>query len=69
VWEAEIDDDSEDTFSINNHNLISLNRNQNNLIRHGGAQESYEQLIILDDNVVTPIPEKLLKRLPTSKFT
>jgi len=42
VWEAEIDDDSEDTFSITNHNLISLNRNQNNLNRHGGPQDSYE---------------------------
>lgn len=40
VWEAEIDDDSEDTFS--NHNLINMIRNQNNLHRHGGVHDSYE---------------------------
>jgi len=67
-------DEEINTFSINNRNLLSLNRNQNNLIRHGGglggqANNTYEQLIVLDDAVVTPVPEQLRKMLPTSKFT
>lgn len=35
----------------------------------GNGIESYEQLLVLDDNIATPVPENLIKLLPTSTFT